>query len=77
MKKINFEEAMEKLDASVKRLEGGNMSLDESLDVFEDAIKLVKICNDKLESAERRVRLLTEAADGSVTDVALDVDDEN
>ncbi len=74
MNKISFEEAMTKLEAEVKKLEGGNMTLEESISAFENAVKLVKICNEKLESAERRVRLLTEGEDGQVTDLPFDAD---
>ena len=73
---MNFEEAIMKLETEVKRLESGNMTLDESIDAFEEAIKLVKICNERLENAERRVRILTEAQDGSITDAPFDVSDE-
>ena len=66
MKEISFEEALIKLEEEVRRLESGNMSLDESISSFEKAVKLVKICNEKLETAERRVRILTEKADGTV-----------
>jgi exodeoxyribonuclease VII small subunit len=76
MKNIDFESALSKLESEVKRLESGNMSLDESIKAFEDAVKLVKICNEKLEDAERRVRILTEGADGSVTDMPFDSSDE-
>ena len=76
MKNMNFEEAIKKLESEVKRLESGNMTLDESIDAFDDAIKLVKICNEKLENAERRVRMLTENSDGTVTDVPFDLGDE-
>ena len=76
MKEINFEEAILKLEAEVKRLEGGNLSLDESISAFEEAVKLVKLCNEKLENAERRVRLLTEASDGSITDIPFLREDE-
>lgn len=76
MKNIDFESAILKLEAEVKRLESGNMSLDESIKSFEEAVKLVKICNEKLENAERRVRILTEGSDGSVTDMPFDTDNE-
>ncbi len=76
MKEMNFEEAMTKLEGEVKKLEGGNMSLDESISAFEEAVKLVKVCNEKLENAERRVRILTETVDGSVTDLPFDSEDE-
>lgn len=76
MKNIDFESALSKLEAEVKKLESGNMPLDESIKAFEDAVKLVKICNEKLEDAERRVRILTEGDDGSVTDMPFDSSDE-
>ncbi len=76
MKDINFEEAMTRLEGEVKKLESGNMTLDESIAAFEEAVKLIRICNEKLENAERRVRILTEAADGSITDVPFDLTDE-
>lgn len=73
---ISFESAIEKLEYEVKKLEEGNMSLDESLESFESAVKLVKICNEKLETAERRVRILVEGADSEVTDREFDSGDE-
>ncbi len=76
MKDMKFEEAMTKLEGEVKKLESGNMSLDESINAFEEAVKLIGVCNKHLENAERRVRLLTEGADGSITDVPFDICDE-
>ena len=76
MKDMNFEEAMAKLDSEVKKLESGNMTLDESIAAYEEAIKLIRTCNEKLESAERRVRILTESADGSISDLPFDLGDE-
>ncbi len=76
MKDMKFEEAMTKLENEVKRLEGGNMALDESIDAFEEAVKLIGICNKQLEKAEQRVRLLTESSDGSVTDIPFELSDE-
>ena len=76
MKELDFEQAMAKLESEVKKLESGNMTLEESIASFEEAVKLVKICNEKLENADRRVRLLTEAEDGSVTDLPFDVSNE-
>ena len=76
MNNMNFEEAMAKLENEVKKLEGGNMTLDESIATYEEAVKLVRVCNEKLENVERRVRILTESSDGSITDMPFDVDDE-
>ena len=75
-KDIKFEEALEKLEEQVRRLESGDLSLDDSLVVFEEAIGLVKICNEKLEKAEQRVKILTESADGTVSDAPFDVNNE-
>ena len=72
-KNITFEEAMTKLETAVARLEGGSLSLEDSLSSFEEAVELIKLCNSKLESAEQRVKMLIEGADGSVTDVPFDV----
>ena len=77
MKNVKFEDAMIKLEGEVKKLESGNLTLDESIAVFEEAVKLIGVCNKQLENAERRVRLLTEGIDGSVTDVPFDIDNEN
>lgn len=74
--KITFESAMEKLEDEVRVLESGTTTLDQSLKSFENAIKLIKICNEKLEDAERRVRVLVESADGSVTDAPFDGSDD-
>lgn len=76
MKDMKFEEAMTKLEGEVRKLESGNMTLDESIEAFEEAVKLIAVCNKQLDNAERRVRLLTEASDGSITDVPFDIGDE-
>ena len=75
MKNISFEDAIGELEDLVSRLEGGSLSLDESIKAFEKAVKLVKLCNEKLENAEKKVRLLIEAEDGSVTDTPFDCDE--
>ncbi len=67
-KTMSFEEAMARLEDIARGLESGTMSLDDSIKVYEEAIKLIKTCNDKLESAEGKVRILTEMKDGTVTD---------
>ena len=75
-KKMKFEEAMVLLENEVKRIEAGDMSLDDALSSYERAIGLVKICNEKLEAAENRVRILTEGADGALTDKPFSVSDD-
>lgn len=71
--KIKFEEALTALDDIVKKLESGNLALDDSLNAFEEAVELVKLCNNKLEAAEQKVRILTEGADGTVSDKPFEI----
>lgn len=76
MKNIKFEDAMIELESKVKKLESGSLTLDESITAFEEAVKLIRVCNKQLENAERRVRMLTEGNDGGVTDVPFDIENE-
>ena len=72
-KNIKFEEAISSLEIAVSKLEGGELSLDESIEVFEEAVALIKVCNEKLSSAEQKVRVLIESGDGSITDAPFDI----
>jgi exodeoxyribonuclease VII small subunit len=65
---MKFEEAIALLEEITAKLENGGYSLDESLSAFEEAVKLVKFCNLKLEKAEQKVKILTESSDGTITD---------
>ena len=64
-KEINFEDALERLEEIVKRLEEGNLGLDESLKVFEEGIKLSKICASKLDEAEKKIEILIKSEVGA------------
>lgn len=57
-KELSFEESMERLEEIVSSLESGEFPLDESLKLFEEGVKLVKFCNEKLESVEKSVKKL-------------------
>ena len=54
-KEISFEEALEKLQNAVNKLESGEIKLDEAFSLFEDGIKYVKICEEKLTNIEEKV----------------------
>jgi exodeoxyribonuclease VII small subunit len=53
-----FEAAMARLEEIVHALEAGNLSLDESLKVFEEGTGLLRFCTRRLEAAERRIEIL-------------------
>ena len=73
---MNFEQALATLEAEVRRLEGGTLSLDESIKSYEKAIELIKQCSEQLSTAEQKVMLLTEGVDGIITDTPfLDSDE--
>jgi len=67
MAKEKFEEALEKLEEIVRRMEAGDMTLEESLKAFEEGIKLSRLCAKKLDEAERRVDLLLRQEDELTT----------
>ena len=55
---LNFEEAMKQLEEIANVLENGNLSLDESVNKFEEGMKLYKKCNDYLDQAEKKITML-------------------
>lgn len=60
-----FETALKKLEEIVRRLEGGSLSLEDSLKAFEEGVKYASFCSKKLDEAERRVEVLLKRKDGS------------
>ncbi|MBI4208689.1 MAG: exodeoxyribonuclease VII small subunit [Deltaproteobacteria bacterium] len=53
-----FEESLKRLEATVKKLEKGDLPLEESLHHFEEGIRLSRLCMEQLNTAEKRVELL-------------------
>lgn len=60
----NFEELMKELEEITNKLEKEDLSLDESVDLFEKGMKISKECNEKLEKAEKRITILINAETG-------------
>jgi exodeoxyribonuclease VII small subunit len=67
---LTFEEALAQLDETVTRLEGGDLSLEESLALYERGQALVAFCNEQLEKATLRVEQLT--TEGELKAVEID-----
>ena len=55
MENLSFEESLEKLEEIVNKLESGDVPLDNAIDEFNNAMQLVKICNNKLNAAEESI----------------------
>ena len=66
MAKERFEDALNKLEKIVSQLEEGDISLEESLKLFEEGIRLSRICNHKLDEVEKRVEILIKGKDGTI-----------
>ena len=67
MAKEKFEEALGRLEDIVKKMEAGEMTLEESLKAFEEGIKLARLCSRRLDEAERRVEILLKQEEELVT----------
>lgn len=72
----SFEESVGRLEEIVRTLENGTATLDESLKLYEEGIALVRLCNEKLDSAEKKIKVLTERSDGEVEEKELDGENE-
>lgn len=59
----NFEHSLDELETLVEKMEHGEMSLEESLAAYERGVGLYRRCQQALEQAELRVRLLTDPQD--------------
>ncbi len=58
MAEAKFEDALAKLEEIVRKMEQGELTLDESLASFEEGIRLARLCARKLDEAERRIDVL-------------------
>ncbi len=66
--KISFEKSIDELEQIVKSLEAGEVSLDESLKLFERGIRLSAQCGKMLDEAEQKVSVLLQGADGDMAE---------
>jgi len=73
-----FEKHLTQLETVVERLERGDLTLDESVRLFEEGMKLSEACKAELEQAEGRVQVLVEGKGGKmqVAEMETDEDDE-
>lgn len=65
-KELNFEETMQELEKIVQELEKGDLNLDDSINKFEEGMKLSKNASDYLEKAEKKISILINTKDGEI-----------
>ena len=65
-KDMTFEEAIRALESIATSLENEKIELDQSLKLYEEGVKLVRYCNKLIESAERKIKVLSLSPDGEL-----------
>lgn len=66
MAEKKFEAALSRLEEIVNSLESGELGLEQSLKLFEEGVKLARVCNSRLEDAERKVEILLKDKGGNM-----------
>ena len=70
IRRMTFEGALEELEEIVRKLEGGEVGLEESISTYTRGILLKRYCEAKLADAREKIEKITLAADGSVSGAA-------
>jgi exodeoxyribonuclease VII small subunit len=66
LSKERFEDTFKKLETIVNKLENGDLPLEDSMKLFEEGIRLSKICSQRLTEVQKRVDLLLKGEDGNL-----------
>jgi len=73
----DFESATAELDAIVRKLEEGDLTLEKSMELYERGLHLSRFCHAKIEEAERRIELLNERGELRTAPAALGLGSED
>ena len=71
-KTVELEVAMKRLDEVVAKLSGDGVELEEALALYEEGVSLVRVCNERLENARRKINKIRLTGDGEITEEAFD-----
>ena len=77
MGEIKFEKAIQRLQKIVDDLEKGELDIDKSLEIFEEGIKMSRVCSKKLNEAEAKIEKLTQNQKGELVTDLFPVEDED
>lgn len=75
MKEMTYEQAFKKLEEYTQQLESGDLTLDESLQVFEKAVGLIRYCGEKLDGAKKQMMVLVEGLGGEMQEKPFQPED--
>ena len=73
--KLSFEQALKRLEEIVKGLEKGDVSLNDSMALFEEGTALIRQCSGMLDAAEQQVVRLKKGPDGAPTELPFDAEE--
>ena len=77
MSEIKFEKAMTRLENIIEELERGDLDIDKSLEIFEEGIKMSRLCSKKLSEAEAKIEKLSKGEKGDLITELFPMDDKN
>ena len=77
MSEVKFEKAIQRLEKIVDDLEKGELDIDKSLEIFEEGIKMSRVCSKKLNEAESKIEKLTRDQKGELVSELFPVEDKN
>ncbi|MFL2947672.1 MAG: exodeoxyribonuclease VII small subunit [Nitrospinales bacterium] len=77
MGEIKFEKAIQRLETIVDDLEKGELDIDKSLEIFEEGIKMSRVCSKKLNEAEAKIEKLTRDQKGELVSELFPAEDKN
>jgi len=72
---VSFEDALERLETIVEELEGGSLTLEQSLARYEEGVRLSRRLTQTLDQAEKRIERLTEAEGGEAATVPMELEE--
>ena len=72
----DFESAVSELDAIVRKMEEGDLTLEKSMELYERGLQLSRFCHAKLEEAERRIEILNERGEVRPAPASLGAEDD-
>ena len=74
-KQESFEDALKRLEEIVQKMESGDLPLEDSLGLFEEGVRLTRVCSQRLDEAEKKIEVLTKDEQGRVKAKAVDPDE--
>jgi len=76
METLSFEEAFERLEATIVALQDGKLPLDRALQQYQEGMKLAQYCNELLQNAELTLQQLSVDGAGDISTLPLDISQE-